>query len=152
MSHVSLRPADQRDTDYARAAHHSAYRDVVMRQFGRWDEEAQDAYFEAHWLSPGCVVIAYDGSPCGYARFEELPDHVRIHELVLSPEYQGRGIGSALLLGLQRQAEKGGTPVTLRVLKANRAAGLYERMGFATAGETETHKEMKWVSQEHRRS
>ena len=70
MSHVSLRPADQRDTDFARAAHHSAYRDVVMRQFGRWDEEAQDACFEGHWLSPGCVVITYDGRPCGYARLK----------------------------------------------------------------------------------
>jgi hypothetical protein len=37
---ITTRQAAAADTDFAREAYHAAYRDVVERQFGPWDEAA----------------------------------------------------------------------------------------------------------------
>ena len=39
---LERRPATSSDTEFARISHHAAYRDVVRRQFGAWDEALQD--------------------------------------------------------------------------------------------------------------
>jgi hypothetical protein len=46
---ITLRPAMATDTHAARAIHHRAVRDVVMRQFGAWDEAVQDGFFDNAW-------------------------------------------------------------------------------------------------------
>ena len=53
---ITLRPALDVDTEFARAVHHQAYRDVVVRQYGTWDEKAQDGYFIDIW-SPAVFEI-----------------------------------------------------------------------------------------------
>ena len=39
---LERRPATSNDTEFARISYHAAYRDVVCRQFGAWDEALQD--------------------------------------------------------------------------------------------------------------
>ena len=141
---VAFRPADDNDTDFARGVHHEAYRDVVVRQFGKWDETKQDEFFKKTWENPGYEIISYEGEPCGYSRIEQLPEEIKAHELVMLPEYQGRGIGTAILGKLKSRAAREGIPAHLQVLKVNKAAELYEREGFREVGETDTHKEMEW--------
>lgn len=141
---VSLTPANDDDTEFARNAHHRAYRGVVVDQFGEWDEARQDKFFELSWANPGFEIAHYDGQPCGYLRIENLPDQVRAHELTILPEFQGRGIGTTLLHEIQGRATQRGVPIRLQVLKANRAAELYERVGFKPVGETDTHTVMEW--------
>jgi len=41
----SKRPATTADTEFARFTHHAAYHDVVVRQFGNFDERMQDNFF-----------------------------------------------------------------------------------------------------------
>jgi len=58
----------------------------------------------------------------------------------LLPEFQGRGIGSDLILRELAHAKALGKPLRLQVLRANdRARALYERLGFRVVGETEHH-------------
>ncbi len=60
------------------------------------------------------------------------------------PEYQRRGVGSAVIKDVNREATEQELPVTLGVLKVNpRAQALYEKLGFVVNGETETHILMK---------
>ena len=52
-----------------------------------------------------------------------------VNEIAL--QYQGRGIGTALIGDLLAEANEGGVPVRLRVLRTDRPASrLYERLGF----------------------
>lgn len=44
---LEMRAAQEGDREFARLAHHAAYRDVVERQFGPWDEASQDDFFAA---------------------------------------------------------------------------------------------------------
>ena len=58
---VRTRPATIADLDFARRAHHAAYRDVVTRQWGQWEEELQDRFFGKDWGDARFDVIMVDG-------------------------------------------------------------------------------------------
>lgn len=62
------------------------------------------------------------------------------------PAYQRRGIGAAILRDVIAEARAGGHAVALRVLKVNPARRLYERLGFAVVGESDTHYLMRTPS------
>jgi ribosomal protein S18 acetylase RimI-like enzyme len=63
-----------------------------------------------------------------------------IVSIQLLPQHQGRGIGTSLIDVLFKEARDEGKRLTLQVLKVNdRARQLYERLGFSTVEETDTH-------------
>lgn len=141
---LSLRPVTDDDIEFGRETHHSAYHDVVVQQFGRWDQERQDGLFEQSWAAGPHLILLLDGAPCGYVGVDRHVDRIELRELVLQPEYQGRGIGSKFLRELQREARASGIPIRLEVLLQNRAHKLYTRLGFSQTGATDTHRQMKW--------
>ena len=137
--HVTRRPALETDADFARRVHHRAYREVVERQFGLWDEAQQDRFFDGDWRAGGFEIVLCDGVPCGYLCVEDRPDDVHVREIVLLPEFQGRGIGSRLLSDVIAHARQRGVPVRLGTHHQNRAQRLYRRLGFREIGRTGTH-------------
>lgn len=141
---VDFRPAEPADTAFARDVHTRAYHDVVVQQFGTWDENKQADFFDNAWSKPGFEIISVDGQPAGYRCVEFQDDALVIHELVISPEFQNHGIGSRLLAQAKEEAKRHGLPVRLQVLKANLASELYGRMDFEVTGETDTHLTMQW--------
>jgi ribosomal protein S18 acetylase RimI-like enzyme len=130
-----IRPATPDDEAFARATHHAAFRDVVERQFGPWDEAQQDGFFGGFWAGNDVDIVEVDGTPCGYLAVSERDDLVHVVEIVVHPDFQNRGIGRTLL----EQIIGRGKPVHLGVLFENRARALYERLGFAVAGRNATH-------------
>jgi len=144
LRRVSLRPAVASDELFARATHHGAYRDVVERQFGSFEPSAQDGFFGRGWSKPGAVIVVYGDSEAGYARFERTPEALVVHELVLLPAFQGKGVGTELLRAAQMWAAAHGLPVTLQVLRENNAVRLYRRLGFLTCGASGPHLLMHW--------
>lgn len=141
---LNRQPAEEKDTEFARQAHHRAYHDVVVRQFGSFDDKAQDKFFESAWKGSNHEIIYANGKPCGYFSMEESVDEITLHELVLLPEFQGQGIGSKILSEAIEISKTKNIPVRLQVLKENKAAELYRRMGFIQTGETETHYQMEY--------
>ena len=134
------RPALAADQAFARDVHHIAYRDVVEDQFGRWDEAEQTAYFDTAWPQHEHEIVECEGVPCGYVAIEVAKDAVHVHELVLHPDYQGRGFGTQALSEAIESARIRGLPVELRVLHQNRAVNLYRRLGFVDYDQTPTHR------------
>jgi ribosomal protein S18 acetylase RimI-like enzyme len=86
------------------------------------------------------VILAFDGerpvgeATCfvGFSTFAAKP-LVNIHDLVVLPDYRGRGVGRSLLEAVERKArELGCCKLTLEVLDKNhRAIGAYKSFGFA---------------------
>lgn len=144
----ALRPAILEDKAFARRVHHAGYRDVVVRQFGEWDPVMQDAYFEQFWSSGSIEIIQVDGQAVGYCCIEHRSDDIHVRELVISPEFQGAGTGTAILNRVQSHARERRVPVRLGAFRANRAAQLYERCGFAQFDETPTHRLFEWRPQQ----
>lgn len=139
---IERRPATKDDLGLARKMHHAAYRDVVIRQFGSWDNAVQDKFFEAEWANGSHQILLCDGEPCGYASTEESGKRLFLKELVIAPEFQSKGIGTRLLNEALETAKSKNLRLVLQVLKENEAAALYRKMGFEDAGESDTHFEM----------
>ena len=144
--HIAKRPALATDTEFARSVHHRAYRDVSVRQFGPWDEKAQDEFFAAGWSAAAHEIVLCDGVPCGYVRVEYRESDIHVHELVIDPEFQGRGIGSHILREVIAHAMARRVPVRLDTFHVNHAVNLYRRLGFREVGKTDTHVLMVWRS------
>jgi len=140
----STRPAIDSDVAFAREAHHGAYRDVVLSQFGAWDDAAQDRYFDSDWLGARFDIILDADTPCGYTAVEYRSDDVHVRELVIHPQWQNQGIGTAFLKQVMDSAAQKGLPVRLGTFHRNRALKLYQRLGFREIGRTETHVLLEW--------
>ena len=141
---LTKRAALDSDIDFARSVHHLAYRDVVTRQFGAWDEAMQDGFFEKGWGEAPFQILMCDSTPCGYASVEENDEHIFVRELVILPEFQGRGIGTQFLEQVFEDARVRQLPVQLQALHENYALNLYRRLGFQEYGKTSIHILMRW--------
>jgi GNAT superfamily N-acetyltransferase len=144
MATVDLRPATSHDYDFAFRVHCAAMRPSVEPAFG-WDEAFQARYFRLHFDPAQHEIIRFEGGDVGIFSVEEQEESLFLALLAILPRYQKLGIGTTLIRSLQRKARERGLPVTLRVLRTNhRARALYERLGFALTGETDTHYHMAW--------
>ncbi|MFA6522124.1 MAG: GNAT family N-acetyltransferase [Patescibacteria group bacterium] len=144
-SSLERRTATKEDMDFMRKVHHLAYHDVVEKQFGAWDEEKQDKFFDDAWAENRYQILLDNGVPVGYCWVEYSDKRIDAHELVILPEFQGQGIGTKLLGSLIQEANTKKIPVRLQVLKANRAIDLYKKFGFEEVGENDTHFEMEYT-------
>lgn len=133
------RPATVADGELACTLHRAAYKDVVRRQFGQWDEARQRQFFEDKWHPEAYEIVEIQGRPIGVLSVMRTQNEVRIVEIQLFPAYQGRGIGTELLQWELQLADEQGLPVRLQVLRQSRARVLYERLGFRVYDETDTH-------------
>ncbi len=141
---ISRRHATPDDESLARRLHESGYRDVVVRQFGKWDKEQQERFFVAKWFPEKYEILLCEQAASGYLWVEDTADSVAIMEIVILPEFQNRGIGSRVLKEEMVRARSCNVPVMLRVLKESRAVAFYSRLGLQEYDRTETHILMKW--------
>ena len=142
---LTKHPLTRDDENLIRKIHHAAYHDVIVEQFGSWDEKVQDVFFGKSWKPETHEMILENNVPVGYVWIEHNKDHIFIHELVISPEFQGKGIGSQILKETIDEAKAKNIPVRLQVLKKNKAQNLYRRFGFKDTGTTDTHFEMELI-------
>lgn len=143
---ISKRQAQNSDKDFARQVHHKAYKDVVTKQFGVWDEKAQDEFFESDWNGATFEILMCNEVCCGYVSIEEKEKSIHIQELVIHPDFQNQGIGTKILQEVIEQAALRKIPVRLETLHSNQAINLYLRLGFYKIGLTDTHILMQWSS------
>lgn len=141
---ILLRAATDADKAFCQQVHHEAYCDVVILQFGEWDEAKADWFFERRWASLKYDIIELNGMPVGCFSRQLSATCISVDEIELLPAFQNRGIGTQLVRRQKEEAMRLSVPVRLRVLKRNRAIRLYERLGFAVTGETDTHILMEW--------
>ena len=142
--HITKRPALADDVEFARSVHHRAYRGIVVRQYGPWNEEAQDEFFVAAWSSSTHEIILCDDVRCGYMFVEDGDEDIHVRELVIAPDFQGKGIGTHILRNIISQAMARGVLVRLRTHQLNRAVNLYRRLVFRECGQTDSHILMEW--------
>lgn len=87
---------------------------------------------------PGCTlsVIEVDGAAAGRLRVVRGEERITLAGIQLLPAYQNRGIGTALIEQLKREAQEKQIPLCISVEKDNpHARRLYERLGCRPVGE-----------------
>jgi ribosomal protein S18 acetylase RimI-like enzyme len=150
---ITLRAATPEDNDFLFTLYAST-REDEMAAWG-WDA-AQQAMFlrmqfvalQQRYLAERAAsqsqIILRDDQPIGRMITFRSADEIRLADIALLTAYRGTGIGAALIGDLQAEAAEAGLPLRLHVTCDNRAARLYERLGFVVIGNTGSHFKMEW--------
>ncbi|OCW56704.1 GNAT family N-acetyltransferase [Hoeflea olei] len=98
---------------------------------GRLRENARNAYYDfctSHW--PDILVAEWDGELAGWGSCEKADDFIT--DLWVHPDFQGRGIGTALLAEIEAQIRERGYPAARLDTHAHNtgAIRLYKRQGY----------------------
>lgn len=114
-------------------------RATVMRpdleRLGRYDEHRVRQRLRDSFSSQHTSVIVADGTFAGCVTVRPAEDGRWLEHFYLSPDLQGRGLGSAVLRTLLEQIDADAVPVRLNVLQGSAAQRLYERHGFTVEDE-----------------
>lgn len=138
-SEWSLRPGRAEDVEPIAELRAVVLRDDLER-LGRYDEERvrqrlRDGFSPAYTS----IVETADGTlgGCVTLRPDAGGDGLHLEHFYLSPDLQGRGLGTAVLRHLLERADGQAAPVRLAVLRGSAARRLYERAGFTVETEDE---------------
>jgi GNAT superfamily N-acetyltransferase len=83
-------------------------------------------------------LIQHEAEPIGRLYLDRMSSALRLIEISVLPQWQGRGVGAALLTGVQHEARTVGVgSVDLNVLATSPARRLYARLGFVESGPQE---------------
>lgn len=84
-------------------------------------------------------IIYIDDMAVGVTTFSEEDDSYRVGLTMIHPEYQNKGIGSAVIQDYINLAEKDNKRIIIKTYKDNPAKNLYKRLGFKVYHEDSTH-------------
>jgi ribosomal protein S18 acetylase RimI-like enzyme len=131
--------------DLAKVCWHSTYDRILGRdQAALVGGRAYSTFNAAYWIAQSLlsrsstVLMADHGDvPVGFAMAQRDGPEIILFSLYVHPDWQGKGIGSALLDAVI--ARHGGSDaIRLEVLKDNTAAiAWYQAKGFETYGDTD---------------
>ncbi len=90
-------------------------------------------------------IILVNKVEVGMLQISKRNGELYLGNFLVTPAFQNRGIGTAVLKKVLDQGKLLELPIKLKVLKKNRAKNLYERLGFTVTGKTDTHYIMSSV-------
>jgi ribosomal protein S18 acetylase RimI-like enzyme len=134
-----LRPATHADTDLLLALYRSTRTDVEL--FG-WDESAISAFvgmqfemqrrsYQIQHPEADSSILIHEGHDAGRILVDRSGSPIVLVDIIIAPEFRGRGLGTRVLSWLKREAALNKKPIELHVDVSNtKAAQLYEREGF----------------------
>ena len=120
-------------------------RNQVLREYIEyvrgWDEGLEERRFRRNFDPATTRVITADNRVIGFLGVRPEGDVLYIAQAYIVPEYQGRGIGTAMI----REVLAKGHPVELWVMKLNTGAlRLYKRLGFRVKREEKDDYRMRY--------
>ena len=142
LQRIGYRPAAESDIDFLYSLHVAAMKEYVDQIWG-WNENDQESIFRRNYVPATIQIILCNGRDIGMLSVEEREKDVFLRTIEIHPEYQGKGIGTAIIKKIIADGAQKMKPIFLQVLKVNPAKGLYERLGFVIVEETETHYRMR---------
>ena len=114
------------------------------KQFLYMQHEAQQRFYQQQYPELRYEIILVDEKRAGRVAVVQMEEELVLVDIILSAEYQNRGIGTCFLRNLQCRASEKDMSVRLSVLNDSRAKKFYEQLGFRVIGESNIYTMMKW--------
>jgi len=141
---ISLHPITDADMPFLFEVYASTRSDIAMldwpdeqkTQFLRFQFDAQHSSYTnqfkatAEFKQVSFDLIRKNGLAIGRLYVQRSVQEIRVIDIALLPQFQGRGIGGALLQALIDEAGERDVPVSIHVQPNNPALHLYRRLGF----------------------
>jgi GNAT superfamily N-acetyltransferase len=118
--------------------------EVQQKTFLELQFNARQRHYEIAFEGADHRIILCDDRPIGRMLVYRSESEIRLVDIALLPERRSGGIGASLIQALLDEAKTTAKRVTLHVDKLNRAARLYERLGFTVIGDTGGSYKMEW--------
>ena len=143
MKELNLRKANANDSEFVFNVKKAAYREYVEQVWG-WDDDYQKERHNKEFASHDFHIIQFRETDVGFFITSCTSDTLKVNQIFILPEYQGRGIGSACMKRIIGDASFEQRSVVLKVLKVNtRGVALYKRLGFTIVGESSEYFQME---------
>ena len=143
MEELSIRKAHASDSEFVFNVKKAAFREYVEQVWG-WDDKYQRERHNREFASHDLRIIQFRGTDVGFLIMSRTSDTLKVNQIYILPEYQGKGIGSACLTRIIDDASREQKSVALKVLKVNtRGIALYQRLGFTIVGEDSIYFQME---------
>ena len=140
---LDIRKARLIDSEFVFTTKKEAFREYVEQVSG-WHECHQRDLHITRFAKHDFRIVRFRGTDVGYYATSSTSAAIKLHQLFILPEYQGRGIGSACMTCIVKEANLAQKLVMLQVLKINtRAIAFYQRLGFVVTGSDFSHVHMK---------
>jgi GNAT superfamily N-acetyltransferase len=124
------------DVDTLVAIRIAAMRESLER-IGRFDPQRARERFLASFNPALCRFIEIDGVQLGFLLIRPREGHWLLDHLYILPEYQGKGIGAAVLRDVFANADAQRMPIRLGALRGSDSNRFYQRHGFVQTDEAE---------------
>ena len=139
IKNLKLRKATADDSEFAYRTKKAAFREYLEKASG-WNEEEQRKLHQRRFAEHDFRIIQLSGVDVGILAMSRQPDRIKLYQMFILPEYQGKGIGGACMKLLIKDAAVAKLPIQLQVLKVNpKAFVFYQRLGFKKNGENVDH-------------
>lgn len=146
MKNLQLRKATVDDSEFSYQTKKAALREYLEKT-SVWNEDEQRQLHQRRFAAHDFRVIQLSGIDVGIIAMSRQSDCIKFHQMFILQEYQGKGIGDAVMRLIIKDATAFKLPIRLQVLKVNnRAFAFYQRMGFKPTGENDTHNLMEKLS------
>ncbi|MDF2178069.1 GNAT family N-acetyltransferase [Aliiglaciecola sp. CAU 1673] len=134
--------AQSRADEMAKVSHWS---DVQKAEFLRFQFDAQDAHYRAHYPDAEFWVVQWHKQDIGRLYLHHSEDDIRVMDIALLSPLRGQGFGSQLMQWILSMAERQNKSVSLHVEPENPAKRLYLSLGFEVCGEISFYQRMCWL-------
>ena len=155
---VELRPVSESDNEFLLSVYASTREDELAQAewvegqkeiFLRWQSDLQRREYETRFPDADYRVIVVDQQPAGRIWVGTDDQQIRLLDIALLPQFQNRGVGTALLKSLMVEAENAGKALRHMVFVLNNNADrFYERLGFKKIEDFGAYKHMEWRKEE----
>ena len=111
-----------------------------------FDQEEEFKKYQSKFVPEEIEIITYSNQDIGRLRVVRNSDCIYIGGIQILPEFQGKGIGTALFSDLIRESNKNNVPITLEVHDVNvNALKFYTNLGFEKGGHEGNKARMQYT-------
>ena len=141
---ILYRQAKDKDFDFTFRIKKNSTRQLVEKIWG-WDNATQLDYHKRQFDPTKIRIIIHEKCEVGYISTLVSENEIFIENILIDTLFQGKKIGTEVLLDTIKTAVEQKKIIDLQVLKINeRAKKLYEKLNFQTVGQTELHYKMRY--------
>ena len=141
---INYRQAKDNDFDLTFTVKSNCTRQLIEKIWG-WDNALQIDYHQRQFNPNKTKIIIYKNVEVGYVSIADKYDTILIENILIHTAFQGKGIGTSVILDTIKIAVEQNKNIELQVFKINESATrFYERLNFEKFDQTDLHYKMRY--------